>query len=139
MISFSVWCYRTSNRRGWYPTPLFKNSATEWRGRHSAGQIIPPKASRSVWAFLNSAGHAACCRFLNAPDTQPRLLQQPRCSLMVKFVNVLLNITVGQHATANLTMSIKRIGNISAAGMGVGDWRSDDRWETHKFGRPPVR
>ena len=42
---------------------------------------------------------------------------------------MLLNITVGQHATANLTMSIKRIENISAAGMGVGDWRSDDSGE----------
>ena len=41
--------------------------ATEWRGRHSAGQIIPPNPFNSVWAYLNSAGHAACCPNLNAP------------------------------------------------------------------------
>ena len=41
--------------------------AAEWRGRHSAGQIIPPNPFSPVWAYLNSAGHAACCPALNAP------------------------------------------------------------------------
>ncbi len=41
--------------------------ATEWRGRHSAGQIISPNPFSPVWAYLNSAGHAACCPNLNAP------------------------------------------------------------------------
>ena len=46
--------------------------ATEWRGRHSAGQIILPNPSNPEWVYLNGAGHAACCPFLNAPEaTRP--------------------------------------------------------------------
>ena len=40
--------------------------ATEWRGRHSAGEIILPNPLNPVWTCLNSAGHAACCPGLNA-------------------------------------------------------------------------
>ena len=59
--------YRAEARKPGAISGKVQIGATEWRGRHSAGQIIPPNPSSPEWACLNSAGHAACCPTLNAP------------------------------------------------------------------------